>query len=70
MPRFPSPTVETTDGTRLLQCRSVVEKPIKDLVTAAVEAGWNEEEVLSAIAECADDLLFASVHLRKHDFKH
>lgn len=43
--------------------------PIKELVAAAVQAGWNEEEVLSAIAECADDLLFASVHLRRHDFR-
>lgn len=36
-----------------------IEIPLQDLIHAAVKAGWDEPEVLTAIIEVADNLMLA-----------
>lgn len=57
---IPPPTVPPDEENRLLHCQMAVELPVQDLIEKAVEAGWDETEVLVAIIEVADDLTLAA----------
>ncbi|CDN58473.1 Hypothetical protein RG1141_PB01250 (plasmid) [Neorhizobium galegae bv. officinalis bv. officinalis str. HAMBI 1141] len=55
----PAPTVAAGDENRHLFCQMAIEIPLQDLIQAAVKAGWDEPEVLTAIIEVADNLMLA-----------
>jgi hypothetical protein len=59
MTDIPAPTVAVGDENRHLFCQMAIEIPLQDLVQAAVKAGWEEPEVLTAIIEVADNLTLA-----------
>ena len=59
MPDVPKPTVPPDDENRHLHCQMAVELPLQDVIQAAVEAGWSEQETLSAVIEVADNLMLA-----------
>ncbi|CAA9235548.1 MAG: hypothetical protein AVDCRST_MAG93-1079 [uncultured Chloroflexia bacterium] len=48
------------DEDRYLQCLLAIELPLQDIVEAAVEAGWKDAEILSAMIEVADNLMLAT----------
>jgi len=50
------------DENRHLLCQMAVELPLQDLIEEAVQAGWDETEVLAAIIEVADNLMLANVN--------
>ena len=56
---IPPPTVPPDDENRHLHCQMAVELPMQDLIENAVQAGWEETEVLTAIIEVADNLMLA-----------
>lgn len=60
MTDIPSPTVSPDDENRHLFCQMAIEIPLQDLIQAAVKAGWEEAEVLTAIIEVADNLMLAA----------
>ena len=47
------------DENRHLFCQMAIEIPLQDLIQAAVRAGWDEPEMLTAIIEVADNLMLA-----------
>lgn len=58
MNSVPAPPVAAGDENRHLFCQAI-EIPLQDLIQAAVKAGWDEPEVLTAIIEVADKLMLA-----------
>ncbi|MDR6818524.1 hypothetical protein J2X76_003701 [Neorhizobium sp. 2083] len=56
---IPPPTVAAGDENRHLLCQMAIEIPLQDVIQSAVNAGWNEVEVLTAIIEVADNLVLA-----------
>ncbi|WP_245448300.1 MULTISPECIES: hypothetical protein [Neorhizobium] len=59
MTDIPAPTVALGDENRHQLCQMAIEMPLQDLIQAAVKAGWDEPEVLTAIIEVADNLMLA-----------
>jgi hypothetical protein len=59
MIEVPGPTVPVNHENRHLFCQMAIEIPLQDLIQAAVKAGWQEPEVLTAIIEVADNLVLA-----------
>ncbi|WP_105430253.1 hypothetical protein [Neorhizobium sp. T6_25] len=59
MTDIPPPTVPEDAENRHLFCQMAIEIPLQDLIQAAVKAGWDEPEVLTAIIEVADNLMLA-----------
>jgi hypothetical protein len=58
MSEFPKAPPEK-DETRYIICQLAVETLLQDLVEDAVQEGWEDTEVLSAIVEVADNLMLA-----------
>ncbi|CDZ43121.1 Hypothetical protein NGAL_HAMBI1146_58940 [Neorhizobium galegae bv. officinalis] len=56
---IPAPSVPPDDENRHLLCQMAIEIPLQEIVEAAVKAGWEETEVLTAIIEVADNLVLA-----------
>ncbi len=56
---IPPPTVPIASENRHLFCQMAIEIPLQDLIQDAVKAGWEEDEVLTAIIEVADNLMLA-----------
>lgn len=61
MTDIPAPPPPDEENRHLL-CQMAIELPLKDLIEAAVAAGWEETEVLTAIIEVADNLMLAHGH--------
>jgi hypothetical protein len=59
MTDIPAPTVALGDENRHQLCQMAIEIPLQDLIEAAVKAGWDKPEVLTAIIEVADNLMLA-----------
>jgi hypothetical protein len=59
--RHPSPEVAGGDEGRHLFCQMAIEIPLWDLIQAAVKAGWDMPDVLTALTEVADNLMLAWV---------
>ncbi len=59
MTTIPPPTVPAGDENRHLFCQMAIELPMQDLIQAAVKAGWDEPEGLTATIEIADNLMLA-----------
>ncbi len=53
------PFVTDDDPDRCIRCQDALQAAFRDLVAAATDAGWSEREVLSAIADLAENHLFA-----------
>lgn len=60
MDHIPPPTLPFGDPDRHLMCQMALELAVQDVVEAAMRAGWQEAEVLSAITEVADNLMLAA----------
>ena len=60
MDHIPPPTLPFGDPDRHLMCQMAVELAVQDVIEAAVRAGWEEAETLSAIVEVADNLMLAA----------
>ncbi|MDK4720163.1 hypothetical protein PH552_12490 [Rhizobium sp. CNPSo 3968] len=54
MSYIPPPTLPPGDPDRHLKCQDAVHVAFSDLARAAVEAGWDEQEVATALVEVAD----------------
>ncbi|MFJ6328499.1 MULTISPECIES: hypothetical protein [unclassified Rhizobium] len=54
MPYIPPPTLPPEDPDRHLKCQDAIHVAFSDLARAAVEAGWDEQEVATALVEVAD----------------
>ncbi|CDZ65563.1 Hypothetical protein NGAL_HAMBI2605_38360 [Neorhizobium galegae bv. orientalis] len=52
-------TAPSDDENRHLLCQMAIEIPLQDLIESAVNAGWDETEVLTAIIDVADNLVLA-----------
>ncbi|WP_172745968.1 hypothetical protein [Neorhizobium sp. T7_12] len=59
MTDVPSPAVPAGDENRHLFCQMAIEIPLQEIIEAAVSAGWEETEVLTAIIDVADNLVLA-----------
>jgi hypothetical protein len=59
MTNVPAPTVPAGNENRHLFCQMAVEFPLQEIIEAAVKAGWEDTEVLTAIIEVADNLMLA-----------
>ncbi|WP_152564367.1 hypothetical protein [Neorhizobium vignae] len=59
MTDIPAPSVPPDDEKRHLLCQMAIEFPLQEIIEAAVKAGWEETEVLTAIIEVADNLVLA-----------
>jgi hypothetical protein len=59
MTNIPPPTVPADDENRHLFCQMAIEIPLQEIIEAAVELGWEETEVLTAIIEVSDNLMLA-----------
>ncbi|WP_152564404.1 hypothetical protein [Neorhizobium vignae] len=64
MTNVPAPTVAAGDESRHLFCQMAIEIPLQDLIQAAVKAGWEETEGLTAIIEVADTLCWLTGRTR------
>jgi len=53
------PFVTDDDPDRYIRCQDALQAAFRDLVSAATDVGWSEREVLSAIADLAEDHLLA-----------
>lgn len=45
---------------RFLDCQEAIETKLQELVAEAVEAGWGEQETLSAVIETAENLVLGA----------
>ncbi len=56
---IPPPPIVCDAEDRILQCEQALEIAIQDIVSAAVTAGWQKDEVLVAITNLSDNLMLA-----------
>lgn len=66
MPDIPSPR-KPISLDRLLDCEEALEAKLQALVWEAVQSGWDEIEVCTAIATLADHHILAVAENRKTD---
>lgn len=56
---IPAPPDDCQPEDRHLLCQNAIELALQDVITTAVAAGWQEEEVLVAIGVVADHLVLS-----------
>ncbi|NLS21060.1 hypothetical protein HGP16_31670 [Rhizobium sp. P40RR-XXII] len=53
------PFVTEDDPDRHIRCQDAIQAAFRDLIGAAIEAGWSEREILLAIADLVDNQLLS-----------
>jgi hypothetical protein len=53
------PFVTDDDPDRHIRCQDALQFAFRDLITAAIAAGWHEREAIAAIGELADNRMAA-----------
>ena len=54
MAYIPPPTLPPGDPDRHLKCQEALDVALQEVAQAAIKAGWDQEEVATAIVEVAD----------------
>ncbi|SOC44927.1 hypothetical protein SAMN05892877_113164 [Rhizobium subbaraonis] len=60
-----SPPHQDCTSDRLLECEEALEGPFQQIVWQAMQAGWDEVEVCTAVAMLADHHILASYENQK-----
>ncbi len=61
MAYIPPPTLPPGDPDRHLKCQEALDVALQEVAQAAVKAGWDQEEVATAIVELADAHVLAMI---------
>ncbi|KQS89827.1 hypothetical protein [Rhizobium sp. Leaf386] len=55
MARITAPRITFDHPDRFLSCQEVIDAAARDMIAAAVRAGWTEQEATAALVEVADN---------------
>lgn len=61
MPYIPPPTLPPGDPDRHLKCQEAMDVALQEVALAAIKAGWDQQEVATALVELADAQVLAMI---------
>jgi hypothetical protein len=61
MPFIPPPTLPPGDPDRHLKCQEAMDVALQEVALAAIKAGWDKQEVATALVELADAHVLAMI---------